>query len=627
MPRLLSILFLLSLLFSSNKSFAKSDHGEQEEFLNRCPPKRCGGGGSGSPEIRYPLRLDSSPPSCGASDLVLSCSGGRAFLSLPTLHLPVVAINYPFANLVVKLEDPSWARCPLKNLSSLWIGSSQYSPTDVSKFSLVSCSTRIPESSVRSDGNFVGPISCLGGPADFAYAVDAYLYMDVVPSDCAAISNDGYIPYVYWDNNNSQNIDSMASMIDDFSRRRELTLTWQWRDGMRLEVADYCADCELGGGTCLFSQSRNQSFCYKPANHGSNVKLIIGTSVGGVSIFALLYIIFFYIYKKSDNEEETRLRIETFLTTYQNTKPTRYSYSEVKKITKRFNQKLGQGGFGSVYKGELPNGIPVAVKMIETSRTEGEEFINEVATIGRIHHVNVVRLLGFCSEGTRRALIYEFMPNESLEKFIFSLECQSIRQQLSMRKLQEIAVGIAQGIEYLHQGCDQRILHFDIKPHNILLDHNFMPKISDFGLAKLCSRDQSMITMTAARGTMGYIAPEIYSRNFGHVSYKSDVYSFGMLLLEMVSGRKNVDPSVDDQSAVYFPEWVYDRLVHGEDLGLVAERNQNDELIAKKLLIVALWCIQWSPMDRPTMSRVVQMLLGEFHGLEMPPKPFVSTNS
>lgn len=333
-----------------------------------------------------------------------------------------------------------------------------------------------------------------------------------------------------------------------------------------------------------------------------------------------------YIHRKSDKEKETRLKVERFLATYKITKPTRYTLAEVKKITKRFKHRLGQGGFGSVYKGELQNGIPVAVKMLEKSKGEGEEFINEVATIGRIHHVNVVRLLGFCSEGTSHALIYEFMPNESLEKYISHREAKIIREPLKIEKLLEIAVGIARGIEYLHQGCNQRILHFDIKPHNILLDHDFGPKISDFGLAKLCSRDHSIITMTAARGTMGYIAPEMYSRNFGTVSCKSDVYSFGMLILEMVGGRRNSDPGIENQNEVYFPEKVYEWIVHGLDLGLDMEMNRKEGDIVKKLAIVALWCIQWNPADRPTMTRVIQMLTGDLRSLELPPKPFISSS-
>ncbi|KAG0452233.1 hypothetical protein HPP92_026073, partial [Vanilla planifolia] len=346
----------------------------------------------------------------------------------------------------------------------------------------------------------------------------------------------------------------------------------------------------------------------------THVKLIVGTSVGGG--FLVLLVSGFFIMHRKKNEEDMQVKIERFLVSYKNTNPTRYTYSDIKKMTMRFKQMLGQGGFGSVYMGFLPSGIPIAVKMIENSISEGSEFINEVATIGRIHHVNVVRLLGFCSEGNRRALVYEFMSNQSLDKLIFPKD-KSISQRVSMDKLQEIAIGIARGIEYLHQGCDQRILHFDIKPHNILLDHSLVPKISDFGLAKLCSRDQSMITMTAARGTMGYIAPEIYCRNFGNVSYKSDIYSFGMLLLEMVSGKKHVDPCVENQSATYFPEWIYEQLVKEVDIGLVFERKGLELEIAKKLLVVSLWCIQWNPVDRPTMSRVVQMLVGEVQELEV----------
>jgi serine/threonine protein kinase len=170
-----------------------------------------------------------------------------------------------------------------------------------------------------------------------------------------------------------------------------------------------------------------------------------------------------------------------------------------------------------------------------------------------------------------------------------------------------IALGVAKGIEYLHQGCDKKILHFDIKPHNVLLDQNFNPKISDFSLSKLCSKDQSAVSMTTARGTMGYIAPEVFSRNFGNVSSKVDVYSFGILLLEIVGGRKNVDITVDNTRQVYFPEWIYNLLEQKEDIRIFIE-DDGDAKIAKKLAIVGLWCIQWYPADRSSMKDVVQML-------------------
>ena len=350
------------------------------------------------------------------------------------------------------------------------------------------------------------------------------------------------------------------------------------------------------------------------------------SSAAALVVLLLIVATALYLSLKTRYNKEIHLKVEIFLKTYGSSKPTRYTFSEVKKIARRFKEKVGQGGFGSVYKGELPNGVPVAVKMLENSAGEGEEFINEVATIGLIHHANIVRLLGFCSEGTRRALIYEFMPNESLEKYIFSCHSNTSQELIVPNKMVDVALGIARGMEYLHQGCNKRILHFDIKPHNILLDFNFNPKISDFGLAKLCARDQSIVTLTAARGTMGYIAPELYSRNFGGVSHKSDVYSFGMLVLEMVSGRRNSDPSADGQNEVYLPEWIFEKVINGQDM-VAREMTGEEKEKVRQLAIVALWCIQWNPRNRPSMTKVVNMLTGRFENLHMPPKPFVSSES
>ncbi|XP_042520751.1 rust resistance kinase Lr10-like [Macadamia integrifolia] len=154
--------------------------------------------------------------------------------------------------------------------------------------------------------------------------------------------------------------------------------------------------------------------------------------------------------------------------------------------------------------------------MLSKTKGNGQDFINEVATIGRIHHINVVRLIGFCAEGSKRALLYEFMPNGSLDKYIFAQDSNS--NNLSWDKSYEIAIAIARGIEYLHRGCDMQIFHFEIKPHNILLDENFTPKVSDFGLAKLYPTDDSIVSVTAVQGTIGYIAPELFYRNYGGVS-------------------------------------------------------------------------------------------------------------
>ncbi|KAG6741229.1 hypothetical protein POTOM_054462 [Populus tomentosa] len=266
--------------------------------------------------------------------------------------------------------------------------------------------------------------------------------------------------------------------------------------------------------------------------------------------------------------------IEKFLQSNDNDlMPIRYTYSEIKKITNGFKDKLGEGGFGSVYKGKLCCSRFAAVKLLGKSKANGQDFINEVATIGRIHHVNVVQLIGYTVEGSKRALIYEFMPNGSLEKYIFSREGSV---SLSNEKMYEIALGVARGIEYLHQGCDMQILHFDIKPHNILLNDKFVPKVSDFGLAKLYPTNNNTVPLTAARGTMGYMAPELCLRILEVSLIK---------LMSIVTG---------------FSE--------GKDIEVQEDAMEHEKKTTKKMIIVALWCIQLKPVDRPSMHKVVEML-------------------
>ncbi|XP_068503296.1 LEAF RUST 10 DISEASE-RESISTANCEUS RECEPTOR-LIKE PROTEIN KINASE-like 2.5 isoform X2 [Phaseolus vulgaris] len=302
----------------------------------------------------------------------------------------------------------------------------------------------------------------------------------------------------------------------------------------------------------------------------------------------------------------------------------RYKLSHLKQMTKNFKEKLGQGGFGTVYKGKLFNGSPIAVKMLSASKENGEEFINEVASISRTSHVNVVSLLGFCLEGRNRALIYEFMSNGSLDKFIYRKSCEVV-PPLSWDIIYQIARDIAQGLEYLHKGCNTRIIHFDIKPHNILLDENFYAKISDFGLAKLCPRNESIVSLSDARGTMGYVAPEMWSRNLGRASHKSDVYSYGMMLLEMVGGRKNINAEASRTSEIYFPHWAYNKLELDNDLVPNMVMTTEENKIAKRLAIVGLWCTQTFPNDRPTMSNVINMLEDTVDSLQIPPKPLLSS--
>ncbi|KAG5037217.1 hypothetical protein JHK82_017987 [Glycine max] len=409
---------------------------------------------------------------------------------------------------------------------------------------------------------------------------------------------------------------------------------------VKYTVSQDCTTCLGSEGNC----SRHDAHFYQNLCHycpdGSHalhcskrkihwtMKLILGITAGVMGGFMICIII---CSTKCMSSTKVKLwftlkndqGIESFLKHHGALAQKRYKFSEVKKMTNSFKVKLGEGGFGAVYKGELLSGCPVAVKILNASKGNGEDFINEVASISRTSHVNVVTLLGFSSEGRKKALIYEFLPNGSLDKFIYNKGLETTAS-LCWDNFWQIAIGTARGLEYLHRGCNTRILHFDIKPHNILLDENFCPKISDFGLAKLCPMKESIISMSDARGTIGYVAPEVWNRNFGGISQKSDVYSYGMMLLEMVGVKKNINGKAS-QTSEYFPDWIYNRLEQGIDLttdGVIATQEKE---IARRMTIVGLWCVQTIPQDRPTMSKVIDMLEGNMDSLEMPPKPVLSS--
>uniref|UniRef100_A0A453DUT4 Protein kinase domain-containing protein n=2 Tax=Aegilops tauschii subsp. strangulata TaxID=200361 RepID=A0A453DUT4_AEGTS len=314
--------------------------------------------------------------------------------------------------------------------------------------------------------------------------------------------------------------------------------------------------------------------------------------------------------------------MEEMLRMYGSLAPKRYKYSELKQMTSPFKDKLGEGGYGTVFRGSLQDGCAVAVNLLKVSNGK-EEFLNEAISICRTSHINIVGLLGFCLEGANRARVYEYMANGSLEKYIHTENSDLV---IGWDKLQQIAHGIARGLEYLHQGCSTRIIHFAIKPHNILLDQDFCPKIADLGLAKLCHlKAGSILSVAEARGTIGFIAPEVFSRDFGVVSTKSDVYSYGMMLLEMVGGRINKGKGVTNSSSdVYFPNQIYDSITEQVQS---CEVTCDLEEAMRKMALVGLWCIQTNPENRPSMSKVIDMFEKSINELEMPPKPFLSCPS
>ncbi|XP_020204909.1 proline-rich receptor-like protein kinase PERK9 [Cajanus cajan] len=284
-----------------------------------------------------------------------------------------------------------------------------------------------------------------------------------------------------------------------------------------------------------------------------------------------------------------------------------FSYEELIKATNGFSTQnlLGEGGFGCVYKGYLPDGREIAVKQLKIGGGQGErEFKAEVEIISRIHHRHLVSLVGYCIEDTRRLLVYDYVPNNTLY-FHLQGEGQPVLEWTNRVK---IAAGAARGIAYLHEDCNPRIIHRDIKSSNILLDYNYEARVSDFGLAKLALDANTHIT-TRVMGTFGYMAPEYASS--GKLTEKSDVYSFGVVLLELITGRKPVDASqpLGDESLV---EWARPLLSHAldtEDFDNLADLRLEKNYVESELycmIEVAAACVRHSAAKRPRMGQVVR---------------------
>ncbi|XP_027159340.1 cysteine-rich receptor-like protein kinase 25 [Coffea eugenioides] len=297
-----------------------------------------------------------------------------------------------------------------------------------------------------------------------------------------------------------------------------------------------------------------------------------------------------------------------------------YSLSLIQAITNNFSaeNKIGEGGFGHVYKGTLQNGQEIAVKRLSRSSMQGlEEFKNEILLVANLQHRNLVRLLGFCFEGEEKLLVYEFVPNKSLDYLLFDPEKQHM---LDWSRRYKIIAGIARGLLYLHEDSRLRIIHRDLKASNILLDRDMNPKIADFGMARLFGADQSAATTKTIAGTYGYMSPE-YAMH-GHFSTKSDVFSFGVLVLEIVTGKKN--------SSFYQSDGAQDLLSHcwknwrdGTPLALLdpilGNSSARNEVIQS--IHIGLLCVQEDVDERPNMASVVLMLSSRSATLPTPDRP------
>ncbi|KAL8538029.1 hypothetical protein ACS0TY_000114 [Phlomoides rotata] len=628
-----------------------------------CTPSACGI----IRNISFPFRLKHDPQICGDSKYELSCEFNVTTLHLASQKFQVKAIDYQKNRIRVSDASITSDLCSFPQFSVHAFNFSNNYPYSIS------------DSFIFHKSQVASPINFMSCP----YQLNDSSFFTELASDCGHSSRYSYVKVGHM---NASDVRQMCR-VDRIS----LT-SWKFRDLKNVSVAEIhesllygfqmswfsfrCIECKPGEWEC--TDIEHPLKCregFRVQLHMTlwdvilmlivavvvpgfiGAKLIIGITyfwlmfilsntnwifntleggllklllIPGICIAARFIILFpcfmrILLYKFRRRNMSVFDEIENFLQSDNCLVPIRYSYSDIKRMTRGFREKLGQGGYGTVYKGKLRSAHDVAVKLLGKPGGNGQDFMNEIGTIGRIHHVNVVKLVGYCAEGSKRALIFDFMPNGSLDKYLYSRENTNF---LSWERKHEIAIGVARGIEYLHKGCDIQILHFDIKPHNILLDDKFTPKITDFGLAKFFSTDKTVVTMTAIRGTIGYVAPELINRGFGEVSYKADVYSFGMLLMEMVG--LNRDLKMNNQaSSQYFPCWIYDCFDQGHDIefGVTNENIDDDNMsdtyksIAKKMTIVALWCIQTSPGDRPSMNKVVEMLEAPVERLRVPNRP------
>ncbi|KAI5684307.1 hypothetical protein M9H77_05535 [Catharanthus roseus] len=602
------------------------------QFLNCSQPFRCGD----LDFYYYPFWGGGRPSYCGYPGFELSCLNNVTFLVFESLRYRVLEANYVSTVLIVARDDLWDNLCP-KIIRNTTIANSTIFYYDGSRYPkvILSYGCTIPDPPERYSRPF-NQFDCEQGNS--STTTPCFYSIDKIEFDPTAFRCNRSIS-VPIDKSRADHLGNSKALQE--ALRQGFYLEWNADNSL-------CRECHRSGGQCGYNSTTNSFVCFcsdrpydvacdkgstGPSSSRARRKLALATSLGMIGLIFVVAGVYFLLKRYSwgegiicwKSDEESNCKIEAFIRSYGSLAPRPYSFTEIKKMTGSLAHILGEGGYGSVYKGTLPDGRLVAVKVLKDNKGGNvEEFINEVASISRTSHVNVVTLLGFCYKANTRALVYEFMCNGSLDKCIHkngSKEDPDCRLEWSV--LYQISLGTARGLEYLHQGCNTRIVHFDIKPQNILLDKDFCPKISDFGLAKLCKKKESVLSTMGARGTVGYMAPEVFLRGFGGISHKSDVYSYGMMILDMVGLKGRIQVDTDKSSETYFPNWIYERLELEKDLGLEGVMNAEDEEDARKMIMVGLWCIQTKPSDRPSMSRVVEMLEGNIKSLQIPPKHYL----
>ncbi|KAK7347513.1 hypothetical protein VNO80_22045 [Phaseolus coccineus] len=342
--------------------------------------------------------------------------------------------------------------------------------------------------------------------------------------------------------------------------------------------------------------------------------MILAFTLGSISFLSLIFAVsIFFTYKRKLHKYRTLSASENLGFTGECSLRS-FSFDELVKSTGGFTEEIGRGSFGAVYRGETGDDTSIAVKRLErVAEDDGErEFRNEITSIARTHHRNLVKLIGFCMDGARSLLVYEYVRNGSLGSLLFNDE-----KQISWRDRLKIALDVARGILYLHDECEVRIIHCNINPGNILMDETWTAKISDFGFAKLLKSDDSRMRKEND-GTRKYSAPEW--QKDAPVSVKLDIYSFGMVVLEIVCRRRSIEMNVSSGEEILLSNWVYKCFVEGQLNRLVKEDEVVEWKTMERMVKVGLWCVQDTPSLRPLIKNVILMLEG-LKDIPIPPSP------
>ncbi|XP_042426552.1 putative receptor-like protein kinase At4g00960 [Zingiber officinale] len=349
--------------------------------------------------------------------------------------------------------------------------------------------------------------------------------------------------------------------------------------------------------------------------------VVLATAIPAVFVLSLASIIFICYRRRLRKQASLGSLYETDPEKINSVESLLFDYHTLKVATGNFSEenKLGEGGFGAVYKGTLPNGQEIAVKRLLNSGQGLGELKNELVLVARLQHRNLVKLFGVCLE-QEKMIVYEYVPNRSLDTFLYD----SVKgRELHWGTRYKIITGIARGLRYLHEESQLKIIHRDLKASNVLLDAEMNPKISDFGLAKLFDVDQTQGITNRVVGTFGYMSPE-YAMH-GQFSSKSDVFSFGVLVLEILTGRKNTgsynSEMAEDLMSYIWGKWDGGAALEIADPALGGDYEANEML---RCIQIGLLCVQESPYDRPTMSTVVVMLNAETVSLQAPTRPVFS---